>query len=430
MKSTLRLNARLLPPLVIALVIMQLVDPSRIWKSLLVGLGGLWLISFVWACNLSKNLHILREMRYGWVQVGDLLEERFTLKNTGVLPATWVEIEDRSTLPGYDASLATGVDASGVNQWRRNGVCERRGLYQLGNTSLHTGDPFGIYSVTITDPAKATLMVMPPVVPLPDLEIAPGGYSGEGRPIPNAPERTVGASSVREYLPGDSLRLVHWKTTARLAKPYVRLFDGTPAGNWWILLDLQAASQVGSGGDSTEELGVILAASLADRGLRANRGVGLILNGKRLDWLPPHTGSGQRWEILRRLALVSPGEAPLRDVLESIPPDLGFNASLLIITPTRNTDWFITLPHLARRGIRPTVLLFDLGSFDRQQDNSMLAFELNKVHVPCHVLTRELFDRPEARPGTRGGWEWRVSPLGRAIPVRAPKDHTWKRLDK
>jgi uncharacterized protein (DUF58 family) len=430
MKSTLRLNTRLLPTLVIALVIMQLVDPSRVWTVLLVGLGGLWLISFVWAWHLSKHLSILREMRYGWVQVGDMLEERFTLKNTGALPATWVEIEDRSTLPGYDASLATGVDSSGKNQWRRKGVCERRGLYQLGNTSLNTGDPFGIYSVTITDPSKATLMVMPPVVPLPDLEIAPGGYSGEGRPLPDAPERTVSASSVREYVPGDSLRLVHWKTTARRAKPYVRLFDGTPAGDWWILLDLQAASQVGSGGDSTEELGVILAASLADRGLRANRGVGLVLNAQRLDWLPAHAGSGQRWEILRRLALVSPGERPLGDVLEHIRPNLGQNTSLLIITPTRNTDWFIALPHLARRGIRPTVLLFDLNSFDSDLDNSMVAAGLKKVHVPCHMLPRELFDQPEARPGSRGVWEWRISPLGHAVPVRAPKDQQWKRLAK
>ena len=80
--------------------------------------------------------------------------------------------------------------------------------------------------------------------------------------------------------------------------------------------------------------------------------------------MPPRTGSGQRWEILRRLALASPGETPLGEVLEHIRPNLGQNASLLIITPTRNTDWFITLPHLARRGIRPTVLLLDLHSFD------------------------------------------------------------------
>ena len=430
MKSTLQLNTRLLPLLVIVLFITQLIDPSRAWTVLLVGLGGLWLTSFLWAWSLAKNLSILREMRYGWVQVGDILEERFTLENKGTLPATWVEVTDHSTLPGYDSSRATGVDGSGKNQWRKQGTCNRRGLYQLGDTSLNCGDPFGIYTVTLKDPAKATLMVMPPVVPLPQLEIIPGGYSGEGRPIPNAPERTVGASSVREYVPGDSMHLVHWKTTARHDKPYVRLFDGTPAGDWWILLDLQDEAQIGIGGDSTEEHGIILAASLADRGLRDHRGVGLVVNGKILDWLPPRTGSGHRWEVLRRLAMASTGGTSLGEVLEHIRPNLGRNASLLIITATKNTDWFVTLPNLARKGIRPTVLLLDLHSFEERQDNAGVAAELGKMHIPCHVLPREMFDRPEAQPGTKGHWEWRISALGKAIPVHTPKDDRWRRLPK
>jgi uncharacterized protein (DUF58 family) len=429
-KSSLRLNTRLLPLLVIALLAMQLVDPSRIWTILLVGLGGLWLISYVWARGLAAGLTIIREMRYGWVQVGDVLEERFTLNNKNWFPATWAELEDHSTLPGYNASLATGVESTGTNQWRKRGACDRRGLYQLGPTSLLTGDPFGIYTVTITDPAKATLMVMPPVVPLPQLDIIPGGYSGEGRPLPDAPERTVDASSVREYVPGDSLHLVHWKTTARHDKPYVRLFDGTPASDWWILLDLQAAAQAGTGGDSTEEHGVMLAASLAVRGLRAQRGVGLVVNGKRLEWLPPRTGAGQRWEILRVLALAARGESSLGELLEHVRPSLGRDASLVIITPTAKLDWLTRLPLLLRRGIRSTVFLFDLHSFDAKLDNSKLATELKKIHVACHVIPREFMERPEAHPGTAGQWEWRISATGRAIPVRAPQDQRWRRLAK
>lgn len=428
MRSTVRLNTRLLPLLVIVLLGMQIVDPSRVWTILLVGLGGLWLASYVWARSLAAGLGLLREMRYGWVQVGDALEERFTLTNNSQLPATWVELEDHSSLPGYDASLATGVDGAGRTRWRKKGTCNRRGLYQLGDTTLLSGDPFGIYSVTVNDPARATLMVMPPVVPLPALEITPGGYSGEGRPIPDAPERSLDASSVREYAPGDSLRMVHWKTTARQAKPYVRLFDGTPASDWWILLDLQAAAQAGSGADSTEEQAIILAASLADRGLRAHRGVGLVVNGKSLEWLPPRTGSGQRWEILRRLALAAPGETSLAEVLEHARPILGRNASLLIITATSRSDWLPRLPMLGRRGVSPTVFLLDLNSFDDSRNNSGVASELGKMHVACHVLPREMFDRPEAQPGSRGRWEWRISPLGKAIPVRAPDDQRWRRL--
>jgi hypothetical protein len=139
---------------------------------------------------------------------------------------------------------------------------------------------------------------------------------------------------------------------------------------------------------------------------------------------------GHRWEILRRLAMATPGETSLGEVLEHVRPNLGRNASLLIVTPTRNTDWFITLPHLLRRGIRPTVLLLDLHSFDNQRDNSSVATELKKMHVPCHILPREMFDQPEAQPGTKGQWEWRVSPLGKAIPVRSPEDQSWRRLAK
>jgi uncharacterized protein (DUF58 family) len=429
-KTPLRLNTRLLPLLVIALAVMQLVDPSRVWMALLVGLGGLWLVCFLWTRSLADNLTVVREIRYGWVQVGDVLEERFTLKNQGWFPATWAELEDHSSLPGYDASLATGVDGMGITQWRKRWVCNRRGLFWMGDTSIHTGDPFGVYSVSIADPARISLMVMPPVVPLPQLEIIPGGYSGEGRPIPHAPETSVEASGVRAYVPGDSLRLVHWKTTARRAEPFVRLLEGTPASDWWVLLDLQAACQAGSDIDSTEEHGVILAASLVDRGLRANRGVGLLLNGKILEWLPPRTGAGQRWEVLRLLALASPGDTSLAQVLEHIRPNLGRNASLIVITPAASLDWLTRLPLLVRRGIRPTVFLLDLHSFDPQLDNTSVATELRKMDVTCHTIPRQLLDRPEAHPGTQGQWEWRVSPLGRAIPVRAPEDHRWRRLAK
>ncbi|HVN14652.1 MAG TPA: DUF58 domain-containing protein [Anaerolineales bacterium] len=428
MTSRLKLNSRLLPFLVVVLVIMQLTNPSRVWMSLLVGMGGLWLISFVWARNLAQKLNFTREMRYGWAQVGDALEEHFKLENNSPFPVTWVEIEDRSTLPGYNANLATGVDGLSDNQWHKTATCTRRGVYQLGNTVVHTGDPFGIYNVTITDPARVTLMVMPPVVPLPTLEIVPGGFSGDGHPLPNTPERTVEAGSVREYIPGDSLRIIHWKTTARQGKPFVRLFDGAPASNWWILLDLDNAAQIGSGENATDEHAIILAASLADRSLRAHHGVGLILNGKQLEWIPPRTGPGQVWDILRMLALVSRGENSLDQILENIRPNLGKSAGLLIVTSTSKTDWLQRLAPLRWRGITPTVILLDARSFGSSHDNTALTSALKEMGVTYHIIPRELLDRPEARPGTRGKWEWRVSPSGRPIPMHTPEDLGWRKL--
>jgi uncharacterized protein (DUF58 family) len=430
MRSGYKLKTRLLPFIVLALLIMQLIDPSRVWTVLLIGFGGAWLLGFIWARTLARNLKITREMRFGWAQVGDKLEERFTLVNTSSLPATWVEIEDQSTLPGYTASLATGVEGNGSNQWITSGICKRRGLYWLGKTRAITSDPLGIYSVTIEDPDKTNLMVMPPVVPLPQVDIMPGGFLGEGKPRPNAPEHTVGASTVREYIAGDSLRTVHWKTTARKDKLFVRLFDGAPAGDWWVLVDLQKEVQVGVEDDSTEENAIILAASLADKGLRARQAVGLIASGDHLVWLPPQAGETHRWDILRALAVVNAGDISLPELLERIRPNISRRSSLMVITPNVGADWLPTLVKLTWKGISPTVILLDPQSFGGNQSARAMAATLGSMGISRHIINRETLNRPEAKPGHKGQWEWRVTTAGRVTPVRLPGDSSWRRLSE
>lgn len=432
MKSTpeshVQLNTRLVPILVGLLLIMQLVTPHRSWLILLVGLGGAWLISYLWARSLARGLHLTREMRFGWAQVGDRLEERFTLANDGLAPGLWVEVVDHTTLPGYRASRVTGVGNQSQIRWHTQGVCSRRGLFTLGPTSLRSGDPFGLYTVTLHYADSTTLMVTPPILPLPTIEVASGGRAGEGRPRVDAPERTVSAASVRPYIHGDSLRWIHWRTSAHHDSLFARLFDGTPAGDWWIFLDLNQEVQVGQGQASTEEHGVILAASLADRGLRLSRSVGLVTHGEGLVWLPPQGGDGQRWTILRALALVGPGSCSLAELLTNASPRFRERTSLVIITPDVNGGWVKALWPLLRRGATPTVLLLDPASFGGTGGVGAVSALLSDLGIARYVITRDLLDRPEARPGRKGHWEWRVSPLGRAVPVRRPRDLSWKVL--
>jgi uncharacterized protein (DUF58 family) len=215
MSSRLRLNSRLVPILVGALIILQVFNPSTSWKVLLAIVGGAWLAGWIWARGLAAGLCLTREIRYGWAQVGDELEERFTITNDSLFPATWVEIDDFSTLPDYDASLVTSVGAKSRNEQTTHGICFRRGLYILGGSWLRSGDPLGIYTVTIDYPISQTLLVLPPVVPLPSIDVTPGGFMGDGRPRSHSPELSVGAAGVREYQPGDAMRMIHWPTSAR-----------------------------------------------------------------------------------------------------------------------------------------------------------------------------------------------------------------------
>jgi len=336
---------------------------------------------------------------------------------------------DHSTIPGYQATQVTSIGYLDTVRWRTDSVCARRGLYTLGPTSLRTGDPLGLYTVRLHYPETAFLMVMPPIVPLPGIEIAPGGRAGEGRRLrPSALERTVSAAGARDYQPDDNPKWIHWPTSAHHEALFVRLFDSTPASDWWIFLDLEQRVQVGQGWDSTEEHGVLLAASLADRGLRAGHAVGLVAHGQDLVWLPPQYAQGQRIEILRALALVTAGERPLGDLLARAHPAFRRGASLVIITPAVDGEWIAPLLPLLKGSVAPTVLLLDPASFGGSGDVGRVQAPLADLGVAPYVVTPDLLDRPEARPGTRGQWEWRFLPNGRAIPVRQPGDLRWRRM--
>ena len=428
MNRSIHLNSRLGPIIAGLLVILQLIQPYRGWMILLFGLGGAWILSYFWANSLLKHLQLTREMRFGWAQVGDQLEERFTIENNGWAPALWVEIIDHSTLPDHHINWVTGVGAYASTQWHTQDICTRRGVFILGPTSLKSSDPFGFFTILIDDSRSRSIMVMPPVIPLPRIEIAAGGRSGEGFPRPNAPERTISSGSVREYSPGDSLRWIHWRTTAHHNHPFVRIFDGTPAGDWYIFLDLNQEVQLGIGSDSTAEHAVILAASLAVRGINNKRTVGLAVSSKEAVCIPPGVGESQRWDILRILAQVDVGDRSISEFLHRMGHNIRSQTSIILITPSMESDWLESLLPLIWRGVTPTVILLDRVSFGGLVGTHSMQRTLTDLGIAHHIITHDLLNRPEAHPGQEGHWEWRVTPSGRAVLIRKPGDMSWKVL--
>ena len=436
MKPLIRLNAKIFPLIGALAFLMQIIDPSRVWIILLVGMGGSWLVCWWWAQGLARSLKFEREVRFGWAQVGDRLEERFTLNNPFILPATWITLQDHSTLPDHHASVATGVDGSSTSQWKVNTRCTRRGVYTLGGTTFETGDPFGIYTILFEDPTSSTLAVMPPVLSLPRFEILASGWGGEGKPRRHALQESINTSHTREMLPNDPMRLIHWKTTARQANSqngesgnpfYVRQFEGTPAGDWWIVLDLDKSSQVGTGWDSTEEHAIILASSLAARGLNEDHPVGLSINGNPPEWIPPRRNEYQLRSILKALAVASPAEMPVKDYLQRAGRSFSSHCSLIIITANPDPEWTQSLMPLMWRGVMPTVFLFDSVTFGGNAHLKAVSDVIQSMNVPCHVIPREMLDKPQARPGHEGEWEWRISATGKAHAVRVAQED-WRGL--
>jgi uncharacterized protein (DUF58 family) len=367
--------------LIAILFVLQLVIPSRTWVALLVGLGGTLLLGYWWARQMAERVDIVREQHYGWVHVGDLLEERFTLQNNSILPALWVEIDDQSDLPGYTARSVRSVNGQQTLRWRTEGICRQRGLFTLGPWQAHLSDPFGFFHVKMSFPHSQSILIYPPVVHLPTLRLPRGAATGSGRTSRRSLDVTTNAAGVRAYAPGDSLSRVHWRSTAHHETLMTKTFDLEPSGDLWIVLDMDAAVQAGQEEESTEEYGVILASSLADRVLRQNRAVGLVAYGSTgprdaptREPLPtivlPQKGRAQQWRILQALATVrAGGNWPLERVLAEMDRNLGRGMTLAVITPSCDPAWVAGLLPPMRRGVAPAVVLLDAASFrDGEQD--------------------------------------------------------------
>jgi len=392
-----KLNGKTVVVFVVLLVIQQIVAPHKVWGILMVGMGGALFLGFLWALSLMKGIHFEREIRSHLAKVGDQLQERFVISNQGRFPAIWVSLVDHSTFPRYQVNTARFVRGQSVRRWLKGSVCFTRGFYTLGPTELETGDPFGFFQVKIKYDKTQTMLVVPPIIPLPSIEIASGDRIGEGGTRVTTPKRTVTTSGVREYAPGDSLFSVHWLTSARLDDLYVRMFDRMPTSDWWVFVDMDQAVQLGEGEEATEEYSIILAASIADRGLRHGRAVGLVAHGDRKIWLPPQTGSGQRWEILRSLATVDRGDNSMFSMVAETQRFLGRSTSAIMITPSVNPEWLHAVMSLMQRDIRVTVLVLDPSSFGGDASPLPVLGKLNAWGINHYRITPEIYKRPVVR---------------------------------
>lgn len=369
-KITLRLTSRIPLVALVVLLILQIFSPAPAIQFVLITIVGVLAVSYLWARLLSRGISIRRQRRYGWAQVGDIIEERFILHNDSWVPAIWAEVRDFSDLPGYHAGRAVGIGSQSTARWTTEGVCEKRGIYTLGPLEVVLGDPFGLFQVRLTHDYCDTFVVYPPVASLPQLLEPHGLARGAARTNVRSLDVTTNASSVRNWVPGDALNRIHWRTTAHRSTAeqeniYVKEYDLEPSGDLWIIVDLAAQVHVGEDAESTEEYAVILAASLANQMLRANHAVGMFLYCDEPIVIRPARGPQQLWELLRELAGAhAVCRASFGQVLEQVDPLMGRGISATLITPSADPEWIRGLTALLRRGIHCTALLLDADSFD------------------------------------------------------------------
>lgn len=393
--------------------------PHPVWSALAAGFGLLLLLARVWVDQLAHGVRGERHVRRRWVAVGDRLEEWFEIHNHSPLPLLWVELLDASNVPGYNGSAVVGVELRGAARWRRQALCARRGRYTLGPWSLRCGDPFGLFEVTLDYPAVAEIVIHPPVRAERAPEPPEGLGSGQARRRRRTWEATVNAAEVRDYQPNDPFHLIHWRTSARHGDLKVRQFERECAGDIWVVLDTEAAVQLGSDADGTLEHAVLLAAALTARALADGRAVGLAAYGPQPQIAPPGRGRGQQWRLLNALALVAPDPQPqaFERALRDLRRNVARGSAVLLITPRADDGWLPAALALGRSGTAVSAALLDQAGFGGAGQSNALRRELLRLGIAADLLPKGAFGSPTLPTEASQQAELRVTPLGRAVLI-------------
>jgi len=420
---TIRVNSRLIVVLLGLLLILAIIVSNRLLFYLFYTVALLAIFAYYWTRQTASGLRLQRETRSDWVQVGDRLRERFVVSNNSRWPVLWVETEDHSDLPGYQASrVETVTSRGGKAWWDAQAVCKRRGLYTLGPVTMRTGDPFGLFTATWTNPKTQTFLVYPPIVDLPGLDLPRGMLPGAARSSFRTQNITPNVSGIREYLPGDSLNRIHWLSTARHGELMVKEFDLEPSGNLWIVLDLDASVQAGQDEESTEEYAVSIAASLAFKMLEQNKSVGLIAYGQNQVVIPPDRGRRQLGHILRELATAkATGIYPLEHVVTQLGSNFGRGMTIAVITPSTDRGWMAAMLSMMRRGLSPAAIVLDAESFGGKPGAQGMVNDLANLGIPAFLIRQgQQFNTIMRTVPLQEKKIYRVLGTGRVITQEAP----------
>jgi len=119
--------------------------------------------------------------------------------------------------------------------------------------------------------------------------------------------RGMNFSQVREYSYGDDIRTIDWNVTARMRKPFVKVFEEERELILMLVVDISASGFFGSQENLKREISAEIAALLAFSAVKNNDKVGLILFSDRIEkFIPPKKGRSHVFRIIRELLFFKP----------------------------------------------------------------------------------------------------------------------------
>ena len=318
-------------------------------------------VTWLWAWLVDRPVHVLHRFDPSLATEGDV-----------VRVALGVQRRSRMPLGSLTVRLIVGKVGTCSCRMRAHGGMAKggvtlgplpRGLYELSDPRVVFGDLLGLVTVAppvVCDPA--TLVVRPRLTALDGLYSDAGRAAGDGRRILLRRAAGFDFHSVREYEQGESLRRVHWPTSARRGQLMVKELEDRAHDGVVVILDCDPRYAVGDPPDSSFDAAVRVAGSLVQAHAVRGRAVTLVSTGGTRAVVPVRSAAADLDGAVSSLAAAEP------DALEGLGRFLAGDHSwtssgeLAVVTATTDAGAFAQVLALSARRL-VSVVWIDAASF-------------------------------------------------------------------
>jgi uncharacterized protein (DUF58 family) len=301
----------------------------------------------------------------------DVVEARLTVSNQGRLPRWLIKVME--TCPMYDPStgnrifLLSGIKAKNTVVCSHVVRCYRRGRYRSAGVTLETRVPLGLFVSRRSFDVPMNLTVYPSCILMDAVQgVSPDWTEQLQRTRSGEASEFYGS---REHFPGEPLRRIHWRNSARLGRLVVKQYEEATGGPVGVAFD--GRREWGQGRETTLEYSVKIAASIARSCADSQRTVSVLAGSTpqhRTNWV----------EAMDYLAELSVGDSLALKELASMAER---GQPLVVIASSADEDAVKVLPDLASKYGGLVVVLLEGFTDQEVPQESLLRLQGSNVDL-------------------------------------------------
>ena len=391
----------------ITLFIARIVGDELIYRAFYFWLG-LIVFSLAWTISSLLGIDFQRRSREYQLEVGEYLEEKYTITNNSSLRKIWLEVIDQSGIGQTEPRLIASLPGRSEKQYTAHRYMFQRGQYDLGPTIIRSGDIFGLFRATKTFLSDQTILVTPAIIKIEPFRQRGSELSGGDSTHEISDETNALTSGIREYMPGDALKRIHWPSSVKHQKLIVKEYDKDPLFETVIIVDNFAPDQWVHEMASLDinpwmisskttrpivsasfEYITCLAASISMMYRSLDSAFGLMYVDEGFHSIQPDKGDRQYLKILERLSIIQDKSTePISEYSSLLVNEIRPGSQVILITATSSEAILELVEDLLTRGMEIIVLLLDRSSFHEVPDNQNIKLELDKKGVECYAISK------------------------------------------